>query len=220
MNQEIREQLSALIDNELDRDRMRFLLKRAEHDAELVALWQRWHLLGEVMRGSALPLRKDFLRGISARLDQAQETDMPLPSAGTAAARPAGSRAPDILRWSGGAALAASVALAALIFVRPEASLPGSGPSLSEAGRLAQQNVSSPAPAVVAPSPYREQDLRPPYRLDAQVVAAGEFVPFRPQLRLEPQHQPYWAGQAGALPRSQMQVWSVPLRQQPSPPDH
>ncbi len=179
MNQEIREQLSALIDNELDRDRARFLLKRAEHDGELVALWQRWHLTGEIMRGTALPLGRDFLQGIHARL----EVDGPV-----RAAKPGYSRA---WRWGGGFAVAASVALSALLLVRPQ------GPSLTvpaeTAVAVATPEVSAPLPASqVMPSPYRVQDLRPPYRLDAQVVAASEAGRYGTQARFDPDFEAYW----------------------------
>lgn len=212
MNQDIREQLSALIDNELDRDRMRFLLKRAEHDAELVALWQRWHFVGEAMRGSALPLRRDFMRGIAARLEQDESESNTAPAPATTA-----SRAPRLLRWSGGAALAASVALAALIFAQPDGKLPGVSDSGAEqAQELALQQ---PAPAVVAPSPYREQDLRPPYRFDAQTVVSRDRGRWSEQLHFNPDYEAHWLRQQQALPLHSMplEVWNAPLRPQPQP---
>lgn len=182
MNQELREQLSALIDNELDRDRARFLLKRAEHDADLVALWQRWHLAGEAMRGTALPLGRDFLRGIHERLD-GEET------AARVAATP---RHVGLLRWGGGFAVAASVALVALLLVQPETPvlnpLPGSELVDAAAAAHAGQQTAS----IVAPSPYRVQDLRPPYRLDAQVVAAREADRYGTQARFDPDYEAYW----------------------------
>ena len=52
------EQLSALMDGELDRDATRFLLKRCESDRELVDCWQRWHVTGEIMRGGAVVLAR------------------------------------------------------------------------------------------------------------------------------------------------------------------
>jgi sigma-E factor negative regulatory protein RseA len=177
MNQDIREHLSALIDNELDRDRTRFLLKRAEHDTELVAVWQRWHFFGEAMRGTALPLRKDFARQIAARLDEE-------PGA-VATAPPRESR---VLRWGGGFAVAASVALAALLFTRP-----GTDPGVPPAGdALAGAQDAGAAESVVAPSPYRVQDLRPPYRFDAQTVSSSEDARLGGQLRYDPRFEAYW----------------------------
>ncbi len=205
MNQDIREQLSALIDNELDRDRTRFLLRRAEHDAELVALWQRWHFVGEAMRGAALPLRKDFARGVMAQLDEEDGvTAMPVSQ---------GSR---VLRWGGGFAVAASVALVALLFARP-----GNDPAMpapavqGDTAELAQ--LADPTPSVVAPSPYRVQDLRPPYRFDAQTVAAREDGRYGSQLRYDPRFESYWLRHQQALngrAAEQQAPWLSPIRPQ------
>ena len=203
MNNEIREQLSALIDNELDRDRTRFLLKRAEHDGELVALWQRWHFVGEAMRGAALPLRKDFARSIAQRLDEEDAVAVPVEP-----------RRAQALRWGGGFAVAASVALAALLFARPDAT---TMPAPVVGGEIASQ----PAPtldvaavaSVVAPSPYREQDLRPPYRFDAQTVAASDAG--RYGVRFDPAHEAYWLRHQQAVNGRTGDVvmpWLAPLR--------
>lgn len=181
MNQELREQLSALIDNELDRDCARFLLKRAEHDTDLVALWQRWHFAGEAMRGTALPLSRDFLRGINERLDGEEVAQV------AAAPRHVG-----ILRWGSGFAVAASVALVALLLVRPEAQITDVLPGEALVSSPLPANTDQTSASVVAPSPYRVQDLRPPYRLDAQVVAAREADRFGAQPRFDPGYEAYW----------------------------
>lgn len=181
MNQELREQLSALIDNELDRDRARFLLKRAEHDTDLVALWQRWHFAGEAMRGTALPLGKDFLRGIHEKLDGDEMVDV--------AARP---RHVGMLRWGSGFAVAASVALVALLLVRPEAQMADVTAGNGLVSTTVPVSTDPASPSVVAPSPYRVQDLRPPYRLDAQVVAAREADRYGTQTRFDPDYEAYW----------------------------
>ena len=202
MNQEIREQLSALIDNELDRDRTRFLLKRAEHDADLTAVWQRWHFVGEAMRGSALPLRKDFARSIAARLDEeAGVVTLPAP------------RHSGALRWGGGFAVAASVALAALLFARPDAGIAPVVPDSDLASLPAPVLDAAIAPAVVAPSPYREQDLRPPYRLDAQTVSSYEARRAGNSLRFDPNYEATWLRHQQAVNgRAEQAAWMVPLR--------
>ncbi len=203
MNQDIREQLSALIDNELDRDRTRFLLKRAEHDVELVALWQRWHLAGEVLRGAALPLRQDFLSGIHTQLEADLAGQRPLPSRH------------GMVRWAGGFAVAASVALAALLLVQPP---PATTPIL-EGNEVASDlpvNVDVPVASVVAPSPYRVQDLRPPYRLDAQAVSAYEAGRSGTQSRFDPGYEAYWLRHQHALSERTQTTgqtpWLSPLR--------
>lgn len=198
MNQDIREQLSALIDNELDRDRTRFLLKRAEHDTELVAVWQRWHFFGEAMRGTALPLRKDFARQIAARLDE---------EAVGAIASP---RASGALRWGGGFAVAASVALVALLFARP-----GADPLAPPAGEaLAGAQEAAVSGSIVAPSPYRVEDLRPPYRFDAQTVSSSEDARRGGQVRYDPRFEAYWLRHQQAVNGRSVELaapWLSPL---------
>lgn len=204
MNQDIREQLSALIDNELDRDRTRFLLKRAEHDSELVALWQRWHFSGEAMRGMALPLRRDFLQGIRQGIEDEIEVEHATTSGRGNA-----------LRWGGGFAVAASVALAALLLAHPQST---TTPVAFEAGMVAD---AAPAqdlaqPSVVAPSPYRVQDLRPPYRLDAQTVSAYESGRHDSPMRFDPGHEAYWLRHQQAINgrnEAPLKPWLSPLRQ-------
>ncbi|HSX65013.1 MAG TPA: RseA family anti-sigma factor, partial [Pseudoxanthomonas sp.] len=44
-------QLSALMDGALAPDQARFLLRRLQHDEELTGCWERWQLLGDVLRG-------------------------------------------------------------------------------------------------------------------------------------------------------------------------
>lgn len=198
MNQDIREQLSALIDNELDRDRTRFLLKRAEHDTELVAVWQRWHFFGEAMRGTALPLRKDFARQIAARLDEE--------AVGTIASP----RASGALRWGGGFAVAASVALVALLFARP-----GADPLAPPAGEaLAGAQEAAVSGSIVAPSPYRVEDLRPPYRFDAQTVSSSEDARRGGQVRYDPRFEAYWLRHQQAVNGRSVELaapWLSPL---------
>ena len=49
MSEDIREQLSALMDGELGRDERAFLLRRLEHDADLRSMWTRMHLVRDVI---------------------------------------------------------------------------------------------------------------------------------------------------------------------------
>ncbi|WP_442682127.1 sigma-E factor negative regulatory protein [Stenotrophomonas sp. JC08] len=117
-----RRQLSSLVDGELAADEARFMLRRIEHDAELAACQERWQLLGDALRGQACaPAPVDF----SSRVRQA-----------IAAGDPGGHREVPVSRpvtrgswrrWSGGAALAASVAAVALFMAReqvPETAIP------------------------------------------------------------------------------------------------
>lgn len=104
-----RQQLSALVDGDLAPDQARFLLRRLGHDAELAGRWDRWHLVGDVLRGQpvvALPAGAD---GFAARVSAALVAE---PATAVPRQRP---------RWQHGVgmALAASVAAIALFVARP-----------------------------------------------------------------------------------------------------
>ncbi|MCI4567440.1 sigma-E factor negative regulatory protein [Lysobacter sp. CFH 32150] len=120
IEQHHRQQLSALMDGELAPDQARFLLRRLQHDHELGECWERWQVVGDVLRGhDNAMLPAGFAARVSAAIvaDRAQA-----PAAISARAR--------WVRWGGGAALAASVAAAALFMAQqmPDTASPA-GPS-------------------------------------------------------------------------------------------
>ncbi|HST26745.1 MAG TPA: sigma-E factor negative regulatory protein, partial [Rudaea sp.] len=53
MSQVLPEQLSALMDGELPKDQMRFLLRGIDADAELAQRWSRYQLASAVIRRQA-----------------------------------------------------------------------------------------------------------------------------------------------------------------------
>ena len=130
-----REQLSALMDGALPPDQTRFLLRRLQHDAPLAESWERWRLAGETMRGLAPAQRlpADFALRVRAAL---HGEDAP-------AMRSGGKRMPTWLRWGGGAAMAASLAVVALIARQPDIEAPSASTPV--------QLAASPVPAVEAP---------------------------------------------------------------------
>jgi negative regulator of sigma E activity len=141
-----REQLSAMMDGTLSTDESRFLLRRMQHDAELAGSWERWQLYGDAMRGqtgNALPA--DFSRRVARAIAAEAEADratQPVafePAAATGGAAVAWRQR---LRWGGGAALAASVVIAALISTR----------DLGQAGDAMPSLEVVSTPSVVAPS--------------------------------------------------------------------
>ena len=166
-----REQLSALMDGALPADQTRFLLRRLQHDAPLAGCWERWRLTGEVMRGLAPAQRlpADFASRVSAAL---HGDVAPAPVSRSA-------RTPAWLRWGGGAAMAASLAVVALMARQPAgdvappavqvasatvpaaqpsaAALPGV-PSRDDAGRAAQVMAAASAVAVASSRPQRERN--------------------------------------------------------------
>lgn len=175
MNSDIKQQLSALVDGELEKDQARFLIKRLQADADLSGCWQRWHVAGECLRGQAVaPLRADF----AARIAQAVDAE----------ASPRRQGGGSVLKWVGGFAVAASVALAAVIAVDPSA---GPAAPQSVAASVAPAPVVAPPAAQVVPSPYREQDLRVPLRLDAQLVSSTDASPYAAAVRLDPRIESY-----------------------------
>lgn len=181
-----KQQLSALIDGELDGAQSRFLLRRLESDAELAGQWSRWHHARALLRGeTGPPLRADFAACIAAAL-----ADEAAPRRGIGGGA---------LRWAGGLAVAASVAVAALLAVPPSrAPDPVSAPIAA---------TSAAPAAIVAASPLTERDLRPGLDRVTQTVAAStDARALAPALRIDPQLESYllrhnaalqWSGDAG-----------------------
>ena len=183
-----REQLSALMDGALPADQTRFLLRRLQHDASLAGSWERWRLTGEVMRGLAPAQRlpADFASRVSAAL----HGDV------VAAPVPRSVRAPGWLRWGGGAAMAASLAVVALMARQPAGEVPSAAsqvasvavpatqlpvgalpeaPLPSDAGNAIQAVAAASTAAVTSTRPLRNSDAtqrRAPTRAQAAPVRA------------------------------------------------
>lgn len=166
MNEQIKEQLSALMDGELASDQARFLHKRLESDAELRADWSRWHAAREALQGrSAIHWDPGFGERIAARLRDE--------------AAPRGSALQGILRWSAGAAVAASVAVAAIVALPRLADAPTTGlPAVA--------GQPSAVPVQVVDSGVRETDLRPSLGAVAQSVSVVQGAPVMPAVQLDP----------------------------------
>jgi sigma-E factor negative regulatory protein RseA len=99
-NESSKEQLSALMDGELSRDETRFLMRRLDADAQLAKTWSNYQLASDVLKKRfATPMRADF----AASVMQAIVIDE----------QPAASRG-GWMRWAGGGAIAAAVAVFAL----------------------------------------------------------------------------------------------------------
>lgn len=188
-----RENLSALFDGELDGDAARFALKRLGHDAQWRESCGRWQLCGDVLRrrahGAAEPAPGFAAAGFAERVAAAIQADAAL-QASRAAAEPApahtelkprkaaGSRR----GWFGGAALAASVAVAALFVARPfsDESALGAGADPAQVAATAapapaqpaQPSAPQPALAVATPAPAES----PLTSADASGIAAGAAV--------------------------------------------
>ena len=162
-----REQLSALMDGALPEDQTRFLLRRLQHDADLAGNWERWRIASDVMRGLA-PARRlpmDFAERVSARLHGEIGAD--------ATAQAAAARRPAWLRWGGGAAMAAALAVVALM-ARPQLEETAPQTAAAPAVQVAVNN----SPAVPhAPQPQPSAPLADaPVMLAAAVAATAKPV--------------------------------------------
>ncbi|MEZ5464363.1 MAG: sigma-E factor negative regulatory protein [Lysobacteraceae bacterium] len=174
---DIKEQLSALADGELDRNSARFLLRRCETDAALVGDWSRYHLIGACVRRSEFQLMP---QGFADRVRQ-QLLDEAAPRRGGT-----------LLRWGGGAAIAASVALVALMATRPvgiDQSSPAANASMESIAATTTAPVSAGA---VVESPLRESDLRPDFgSLPAQTVSVTQGRTLGPARFADPRIESY-----------------------------
>ena len=105
------EQLSALMDGELAHDQVRFLLRSVEAESDLARRWSSYHVIGATLRREvvALPLREDFSKSIFDRLD----------GESVAVAQGASHRRFGAVRWIGGGAIAAAVAVVAIVVSGP-----------------------------------------------------------------------------------------------------
>lgn len=139
MSEDIREQLSALMDGELPRDERAFLLRRLEHDAELRGLWTRMHLVRDVMAhrpgGAPLDLADRVMQTLHA------QDAMPVPELLVRRA----------WRPFAGLALAASVALAAVLALSPRAELAPASP-LADGVATARSALPAGVPGPIAPT--------------------------------------------------------------------
>lgn len=173
MNETAHEQLSALMDGELPRDEMRFLLRGVERDAELARRWSRYQIARAVLQRQYVPGATGddrFATGVMNRL----ERDAAAPR-----------RTPRVLRWAGGGAIAAAVAVVALIATRP-AGENGSIPAVTADSVAAAPSL--PVPSLLIPqAPVGQLHQPQPVFLpmpampasfsDAQPASFESFVP-------------------------------------------
>lgn len=136
MNQTINEQMSALMDGELERDQTRFLLKRMGDDADLPVRWARYHVARQTLRRQEVVLVAGFSDRVMAAIEMEPATF----------ARPRHSW----LRWGAGGAIAASVAVAALVLVQPQQAGPESPMVAARTGGQSASPSLVPAPVMAA----------------------------------------------------------------------
>lgn len=142
------EQVSALCDGQLDDRALDALLAHCHTSDEPLAQWQRYQLIGDVLRGqgAALPARpaRDFLAAVHQRLDAERlpvAVAPPVPVVRGLAANDA------VFRWKLVSGLASVVAVAAVGWT-VLATAPGAVP-----GPVIAQETAVPSTALVAATP-------------------------------------------------------------------
>lgn len=158
MDPSSREDLSALMDGELAAEPTRFLLRRLEHDPELGAAWSRWHLIraclaSDASRMSAPKRDDDFAARVSGAL---------------AADTGRRSRERHWVRYVGGGAIAASVAVAALMLNIPNSPDRASAPPIH-----AQSTPGVAVPTAVAEAARTTPPAVPAWLLSRQPTVLG-----------------------------------------------
>ena len=208
MNQQIQEQLSALMDGELSRDETLFLLRRGEHDPSLGRCWSGYHLVRQALRRQEIvAVRGDFASSIMSQIE--------------AELVPVQARSVPWLRWASGGAIAASVAVAALVATSPR---DVAAPRLPVAA-VPATSASAQTPTSLA-SEFRPPMLSP--TLAAQPASAATSGFNTPSTPIDPRLQSYLirhydaagsAGQSSLMPYvllivpSQQQATNVPAIQ-------
>ncbi|HZX89149.1 MAG TPA: sigma-E factor negative regulatory protein [Rudaea sp.] len=164
MNETANEQLSALMDGELPRDELRFLLRGLGGDAGLAQRWSRYQIARAVLQHEYVPAATGddrFAAAVMLRLEPVQ------PRLGRR-----------IGRWAGGGAIAAAVAVVALMATRPageNGALPAPGTDLAAATPMLlspQQPVARQQQPVFAPMP-----AMPATFSDTQPASFESFLP-------------------------------------------
>jgi sigma-E factor negative regulatory protein RseA len=162
MTDQIREQISALLDGELASGEISLLVRRMERDAELRRAFGNYVLAGESLRApGGLTASPGFATRVSAALD----------ADGAAVSSPpvASPRAPRRwLRPIAGAAVAAGAALAAVLLV--PAGDEGVGLLAGRLATPAVMTVASMPPGGASPTPAQNQ------RLAGYLVAHGQYA--------------------------------------------
>ncbi len=174
MTDQIREQLSALLDGELPKDEMGLLVRRLEKDAALRRAFGSYALIGETLRAPGGRIATTgFAARVSAEIDATEATavsaaashDVQRPSRAAPAAGVAGqAAAAQVAFWRRPmirTALAASAAAAAVLILRPDATTP-----LAEVAPLQAANV-----AGMGSSPTQAQSQR----LASYMVAHSQY---------------------------------------------
>jgi sigma-E factor negative regulatory protein RseA len=194
MNEELDSQLSAMFDNELPAAQCELLARRLSRDEELKARWSRYAAIGATIRAEGGPrlnieLARRVRVAISAEPSVATAPDAAASSLADSGlvAKPTRARSGSFAtRWwapVGAVAVAASVAAAAILWVRYEP-VPQDGPALVRAAEMSGPHVGQSADNIVVANPDNSyvvpkssprRSIVPATQLANYVVAHSEF---------------------------------------------
>lgn len=170
--------LSCLMDGELDADNQKFLLRRLANDESLTLTWRRFHLVRAC-------LHKELARGecIADRVAAAVRQDASFEEGGAQASRPR-----RWLRPIAGGAIAASAALFAIVAINSSLLERTTPVADLEPGFVAPQTNVLNQPFARQPTPvsYSEMDSSQRQRLNSyvlrhnQAIGGGGFVSYIP----------------------------------------
>ena len=164
MTDQIREQMSALLDGELPQDQIGLLVRRMERDAELRRAFGSYVLMGETLRSpGGLTASQAFATRVQALLGE-DASAIPASSLGGHAPRRYG-----WLRPAAGVAVAAGTAFAAVLLLRPDDQGSG-GATLADADSAGNPIADFSAADSASPTPAQSQ------RLAGYLVAHSQFA--------------------------------------------
>ncbi|MDH5593708.1 MAG: sigma-E factor negative regulatory protein, partial [Gammaproteobacteria bacterium] len=112
MRDKIKEQISALVDGELDANERPLLIKQIEADESLQAEWERYHLISDVLKGHlAHRASPGFAESVRENIEQE-------PLVQVSQARKLFQS--NALKYVGGIGIAASVAIVSVLIALPD----------------------------------------------------------------------------------------------------
>jgi sigma-E factor negative regulatory protein RseA len=208
MTEKLRQSLSAVIDDEADAFELRRVLDELGRDPELRGLWERYHLIGNALRGecAALPaaLPDRVWRALEAADNVAPVSGGGDAAVASASAGPAGAAQPWRMRAGRmtGLAVAASVAFAVVLgFNTLSTDDPGAVPQIA--------GVNDPAVSRVPAAQGATQPGATGQRADSRVADAG-IVDSRVNLAAEISPSDVRRAQAYILHHTQQQALNQP----------
>jgi hypothetical protein len=200
MNEELDSQLSAMFDDELPAVECELLARRLSRDEELRGRWSRYAAIGATIRAEGgARLNAELARRVSVAIS-AEPVVVAEP------VRPPSRRFASRL-WApvGGVAVAASVAAAAILWVRfespPDQVLALSAPGTGNGSNVGQSADS--APSYVVPKSIPRRSIVPSTQLANYVVAHSEFSSPVNRRNLLSALMASESGTAGAAPGSE-----------------